>query len=175
MKKYEITTEEYTAVVKARRATQNKRIARRLQVIELRYEGKTSKEIAEKLDMNWMYISEIVKQFKAQGLEEFARMKYTSHNRKLSYEQEEEILQKCEQKAEEGHITTVEEVRKALNAEIGGTTAGSYVYRVLKRHGWVKKMPRPKHPKSASEEEQADSKKLRLDTMSLEKKSPQNG
>ena len=114
-----------------------------------------------------MYITEVVKQFKAQGLEEFARMKYTSHNRKLSYEQEEKILQECEQKAEEGHITTVEEVRKALNAEIGGTTAGSYVYRVLKRHGWVKKMPRPKHPKSASEEEQADSKKLRLDTMSL--------
>ena len=81
MKKYEITTEEYEAVVKARKATQNKRIARRLRVIELRYEGKTSKEIAEKLDMNWMYISEIVKRFKRQGLEEFARNKYTSHNR----------------------------------------------------------------------------------------------
>ena len=167
MKKYEITTEEYTAVVKARKATQNKRIARRLQVIELRYEGKTSKEIAEKLDMNWMYVSEVVKQFKTQGLEEFSRMKYTSHNRKLSYEQEEKILQECEQKAKEGHITTVEEVREAFNAEIGGTTACSYVYRVLKRHSWVKKMPRPKHPKSASEEDQADSKKLRLDTMSL--------
>jgi len=68
---------------------------------------------------------------------------------------------------EEGHITTVEEVRKALNAEIGGTTAVSYVYRVLKRHGWVKKMPRPKHPKSADEKEQADSKKLSLDTINL--------
>ena len=101
--------------------------------------------------MNWMYISEIVKRFKRQGLEEFARNKYTSHNRKLSYQQEEDILQECERKAEEGHITTVEEVRKALNAEIGGTTAVSYVYRVLKRHGWVKKMPRPKHPKSADE------------------------
>ena len=120
MKKYEITTEEYEAVVKARKATQNKRITRRLRVIELRYEGKTSKEIAEKLDMNWMYISEIVKRFKRQGLEEFARNKYTSHNRKLSYQQEEDILQECERKAEEGHITTVEEVRKALNAEIGG-------------------------------------------------------
>ena len=126
MKKYEITTEEYEAVVKARKAAQNKGIARRLRVIELRYEGKTSKEIAEKLDMNWMYISEIVKRFKRQGLEEFARNKYTSHNRKLSYQQEEDILQECERKAEEGHITTVEEVRKALNAEIGGTTAVSY-------------------------------------------------
>ena len=38
--------------------------------------------------MNWMYISEIVKRFKRQGLEEFARNKYTSHNRKLSYQQE---------------------------------------------------------------------------------------
>ena len=120
MKKYEITTEEYEAVVKARKAAQNKGIARRLRVIELRYEGKTSKEIAEKLDMNWMYISEIVKRFKRQGLEEFARNKYTGHNRKLSYQQEEDILQECERKAEEGHITTVEEVRKALNAEIGG-------------------------------------------------------
>ena len=62
MKKYEITAEDYPAVVKARKATQNKRVARRLHVIELRYEGKTSKEIAEKLDMNWMYISEVVKQ-----------------------------------------------------------------------------------------------------------------
>ena len=167
MKKYEITTEEYEAVVKARKAAQNKGIARRLRVIELRYEGKTSKEIAEKLDMNWMYISEIVKRFKRQGLEEFARNKYTSHNRKLSYQQEEDILQECERKAEEGHITTVEEVRKALNAEIGGTTAVNYVYRVLKRHGWVKKMPRPKHPKSADEKEQADSKKLSLDTINL--------
>lgn len=51
MKKYEITTEEYEAVVKTRKATQNKRIARRLRVIELRYEGKTSKEIAEKLSV----------------------------------------------------------------------------------------------------------------------------
>ena len=167
MKKYEITTEEYEAVVKAKKAAQNKGIARRLRVIELRYEGKTSKEIAEKLDMNWMYISELVKRFKRQGLEEFARNKYTSHNRKLSYQQEEDILQECERKAEEGHITTVEEVRKALNAEIGGTTAVSYVYRVLKRHGWVKKMPRPKHPKSADEKEQADSKKLSLDTINL--------
>ena len=78
MKKYEITTEEYEAVVKARKAAQNKGIARRLRVIELRYEGKTSKEIAEKLDMNWMYISEIVKRFKRQDLEEFARNKYTT-------------------------------------------------------------------------------------------------
>lgn len=70
--------------------------------------------------MNWMYISEIVKRFKRQGLEEFARNKYTSHNRKLSYQQEEDILQECERKSEEGHITTVEEARKALNAEIGG-------------------------------------------------------
>lgn len=44
MKKYEITAEEYTAVVKARKVTQNKRAARRLQVIELRYEGKHPKK-----------------------------------------------------------------------------------------------------------------------------------
>ena len=49
-----------------------------------------------------MYISEVVKQFKTQGLEEFARMKYTDHNRKLSYEQEERILQEYEQQAASG-------------------------------------------------------------------------
>ena len=133
MKKYEITAEEYTAVVKARKATQNKRVARRLHVIEPRYEGKTSKEIAEKLDMNWMYISEVVKQFKTQGLEEFARMKYTGHNRKLSYEQEEKILQECEQKAKEGHITTVEEVRKLSHSLLASAEThrihGEYLHR----------------------------------------------
>ena len=86
MKKYEITAEEYTAVVKARKATQNKRVARRLQVIELRYEGKTCKEIAEKLDMNWMYISEVVKQFNTVSLLKSRLMCYN-----ISGDEHEEI------------------------------------------------------------------------------------
>lgn len=37
--KHEITQAEYEAVVKAEKTTQNKRIARKLRVIRLRYEG----------------------------------------------------------------------------------------------------------------------------------------
>lgn len=40
-------------------------------------------------------------------------------------------------------------------------TGRVYVYNVLKRHGWRKKMPRSRHPKAADQEACEASKKLR--------------
>ena len=79
----------------------------------------------------------------------------------MSIEQEAKVLARFEEEADAGYELTVSDIRKGLETELGRETAVAYVYRVLKRHGWRKVMPRPKHPKAASKEEQDSSKKLK--------------
>lgn len=99
-------------------------------------------------------------QYRKQGLEEYARNRYESHYRLLSKEQEKEILEQF--KGKEGKQVTAKEIKEDLDKACGKDTGNTYVYRVLKRHGWSKKMPRSRHPKAANEEACEASKKLKL-------------
>lgn len=160
MKKYEITEAEYEAI-KAKEATINdKRISQWLRILMLRYEGKKVETIAEILDINPSSITMISRRYKEQGLEEFARKKYTSHNWLLSNEEEEEILNRF--KPEAGKQITAKEIQAAFTEKLGRDPGERYVNRVLHRHGWTKKMPRAKHPKAADQEACEASKKLRI-------------
>ena len=94
-----------------------------------------------------------------QGLEEYARNRYESHYRLLSKEQEKEILEQF--KGKEGKQVTTKEIKEELDKACGKDTGNTYVYRVLKRHGWSKKMPRSRHPKAANEEACEASKKIK--------------
>jgi len=49
-----------------------------------------------------------------------------------------------------GKQATTSEIKAELDKACGKDTERVYVYNVLKRHGWNKKMPRSKHPKSAN-------------------------
>ena len=158
MKRFQITEEEYKAI-KAKEATiRDKKISRWLQVLMLRYEGKTVEEISSNLKLHRVSISQICKRYQEQGLEEFVRNKYQSHNWLLSWEQEEEILNGMH--AEDGKQVTAREIKEELDKACGKDTGNVYVYNVLKRHGWTKKMPRSRHPKAANEEACEASKKL---------------
>jgi len=158
---YQITKEEYEQVKVAEKNTKDKRISRQLKVLMLRHEGKSNPEIAEKLDLSTDRISHLVSQFKREGLEEFMRVKYTGHNRNMSYEEEQSILDQFDEKAEAGQIITVKEIKAAFDEKVGKDTGRGYIYMLLARHKWRKIKPRPKHPKKASDEEIAASKKLK--------------
>lgn len=79
----------------------------------------------------------------------------------MSEAEEQEILDRFEQKANAGQIVTVQEIKKAFDERIGKDTGRGYIYMVLARHNWRKVMPRSKHPKKADEETIAATKKLR--------------
>ena len=159
-----ISEAEIEKIREAVKKNKNKRVDKKLQVLILRYEGKSNEEISTKTGYNERYITTMMGQYQKQGLEEFIRIKQTSHRRNLNEEQERKVLERFEQEADAGHELTVAEIRKGLEEEIGRETSGSYVYRLLKRRGWRKVMPRSKHPKAATKEEQDSSKKLKLDT-----------
>ena len=161
MKMIKISEQEYEQIKEAAKKNKNKRVDKKLQVLIMRHEEKGNEEISARTGYNVRYITTLMGQYKKQGLEEFIRIKQTSHNRNMSVEQEAKVLAKFAEEADAGHELTVNEIRQGLESELGKETSVAYAYRVLKRHGWRKVMPRPKHPKAAAKEEQDSSKKLK--------------
>ena len=153
-----ISEAEYERIKAASKANRNKRVAKRLEVLELRYARKSNAEIAEKTGFNKQYVTTLIQTYKRQGLEEYIRIKQTSHRRNMSEEEEAKVLAQCEEEADAGKVLTAETVRKKLEEKLGRETSTNYVYRVMQRNGWRKVMPRSRHPKAASQEEQDSSK-----------------
>ncbi len=153
-----ISAEERERIITARKKNRNKRVEKLLAVLEMRSEGKSNKEISQQTGYNERYITTLMQNYQKQGLEEFIRIKQTSHNRNLTTVEEAEILKTFERYASEGKMLTVAEINQAFEERLGKKLPHNYIYRVLKRQGWRKIMPRSKHPKAADKEEQSASK-----------------
>ncbi len=81
-----------------------------------------------------------------------------------SFEEESAFLEQFIGDADGGRITDVSAIKAAYDEKIGHETGHGQIYYVLHRHGWEKKMPRSKHPKSADPEAVEASKKLTLES-----------
>lgn len=68
------------------------------------------------------------------------------HN--LTEAEEAEVLAPFIERANAGGLLKVAEVRQTYEDRVGRAVADSTVYRMLKRHGWRKVTPRPRHPKA---------------------------
>lgn len=65
----------------------------------------------------------------------------------LSLEEESTLLVTIEQKAAKGLIKTANDIRLIVEAKTGTKVSDDYLWDLLNRNGWKKKMPRPHHPK----------------------------
>jgi transposase len=72
----------------------------------------------------------------------------------LSWEEEVEFLKSFEEKALTGQVATAMEIKRALQKKLGHKVDRSMVYKMLKRHGWRKVMPRPAHVQSDHEKQE---------------------
>lgn len=66
----------------------------------------------------------------------------------LPTEEEHDLLMGLVEEAERGEILTAARVKKAVERRLGQTVSSSYVYRLMRRHGWRKLAPRPRHEKT---------------------------
>ncbi len=73
----------------------------------------------------------------------------------LSLEEESDFLKSFEDKASSGQIATANEIKKAYENKVGHGVHETTVYRMLKRHGWRKVMPRPFHVDSKKDEQES--------------------
>ena len=78
----------------------------------------------------------------------------------MSAAEEAKLLVPFKARAEKGELVEISEIAKAYQSAVDHPVSRGQIYAVLHRHGWRKVMPRSKHPKKASDEEIAASKKL---------------
>ncbi len=72
----------------------------------------------------------------------------------LSLEEEAALLMTIEQKAAKGLIKTANDIRAIVESKTGTKVSDDYLWDLLNRNGWKKKMPRPHHPKRNIAEQQ---------------------
>ena len=76
----------------------------------------------------------------------------------LTIEEEMAMFVSLENLASKGLIKTANDIRIVIEEKVGKVVSDDYLWDLLHRNGWKKKMPRPHHPKR-SLEDQADFKK----------------
>lgn len=158
--KYEFSPEQYAEIKRARKENRDKQTDKRLEVLELRCEGKRLGEIAAATGFHRSHVSNLIRKYFEEGLMSVSEKHYSGNRRNMSIEEERRFLEPYQKSAEAGQMLDVHEMAKAYEKAVGHRTGNSQIYRVLHRHGWRKVMPRSKHPKSASPEEISSSKKL---------------
>ena len=158
--KYQFSPEQYAEILAAKKANRDKQIDARLNVLLLRCEGKGLVEIAKETRFHRSHVSGLIRQYFEEGLPAISEKHYKGNRRNLSLEEERVFLEKYRQQAEQGQLVSIQEMEREYEEKVGHPIGSGQIYRVLKRQGWRKVMPRSKHPKKASEEVIATSKKL---------------
>ena len=161
-KTYEISAESAAEIKEVRKTITDKKVDRRLYAVQLRGEGLTNDEIAQKLDTSDKMVSQWVSAYiNNGGIAALLPKERIGMHRNLSIEEEKEFLSAYTKQAEAGQIIDLNELKAAYIEKVGHSIGGSQIYRMLERHGWRKVMPRSKHPQKASDEAIEASKKLK--------------
>lgn len=162
-KKFQFTEEQLAEITAAKAKNKNKRIDKRLTVLELSGKGVKRAEIALITGYNIGYIPKLIARYRDGGLEAIVGNHYHGNRRNLTVAEEAAILRPFQERAEAGQMVDVREIKAAYEAAVGHKIGSGQIYFVLKRHKWRKVMPRSRHPKKASEEVIETSKKLKTE------------
>lgn len=72
----------------------------------------------------------------------------------LTEEEEKQFLAPFFELAEKGELVTTETIFLAYQERVGHQVHEATIYRLLKRHGWRKVQPRPRHPKANKQKQE---------------------
>jgi transposase len=112
----------------------------------------STKEIARVLDWNVNTIRITQRDFIARGSKAFVEEKRGGRRRQLmTIEEEKLFLASFADLADSASMLVVNEIKAALEKQLGRAVHKTTVYRMLRRHGWRKVVPRPQHPKQNKE------------------------
>ena len=136
MSRFQMSAQEREAIRTAAGTTKDETVRRRLNVLLMRCDGYTVREIAERTGLQIDSIFKMCQRYREEGLESFATNKYGGNHRALSEEQERRILSRFEKAAVAGQPVQAMEIKAAFDQARGRETGCGYIYMLLKRHGW---------------------------------------
>ena len=162
--RYKFNEDEIKAIEQKRKENKDKRKEARLKAQELRAKGAKAHEVAAATGFYAAYVTQLAGKYRNNGLKAIAGNHYGGNHRNMSVEREANILAPFKARAEKGELVEISEIAKVYQSAVDHPVSRGQS--VLHRHGWRKVMSRSKHPKKASEEEIAASKKLTLPSRS---------
>lgn len=154
--RYQVLSGDVAALESAMATTQNKEEFRRFQAVYLRLaQGMGVQAIAEATRFCVGWVLQLHGRYKQGGLDALrSKPKGGRRHSRLSREEECAVLATLENEARSGGILEVGKVHQALEQRCG-TLSKQTTYNILHRHGWRKIAPRPRHPKSDKEAQEA--------------------
>ena len=134
-KTYKISAENAAEIKEVRKTITNKKVDRRLYAVQLRGEGLTNDEIAQKLDTSDKMVSQWVSAYiNNGGIAALLPKERIGMHRNLSIEEEKEFLSAYTKQAEAGQIIDLNELKAAYIEKVGHSIGGSQIYRMLGNH-----------------------------------------
>ena len=132
------------------------RVKRWLVIWNALVDPRPAKEIAKHTMLSVQTVHNLISQYNRFGAKAVeTRGKGGRKRSYLSLEEEANFLKSFEDKASSGQIGTVAQIKAAYEKKLGHSVHETTVYRMLKRHGWRKVMPRPFHVDSKKDEQEA--------------------
>ena len=126
--------------------------------------GKKAEEIAKMLGVTKNKIFKTVEKYNKKGLE-WKSNKSRGGRREarcvISIQEEALFLSGIEQEALKGQIITYKQIKDKLELAIQTTVSDDYIWDLLKRHDWRKKVPRQSHPKADAKKQEEYKKNFR--------------
>ncbi len=102
--KYSFSQEDYAQIKAERKKNQDKKIDKRLEVLELRCEGMSQQAIAEATGFHRSHINNLIRKYFEEGIASVAEKHYGGNHRNLHYEEEAAFLKEYQEKAESGQM-----------------------------------------------------------------------
>jgi len=120
------------------------------------YGGMQSTEIASALRLSVRTVRAVQAAFIRRGSEALRVSPQGGRRRQsMAPEEEKAFLDGFAVAAKDASLLVVSEIKAAFEERLGRSVHKTTVYRLLKRHGWRKVVPRPRHPKKEAEAAEA--------------------
>ena len=133
-KTYKISAENAAEIKEVRKTITNKKVDRQLYAVQLRGEGLTNDEIAQKLDTSKKMVSQWVSAYiNNGGISALLPKERIGMHRNLSIEEEKEFLSAYTKQAEAGQIIDLNELKAAYIEKVGHSIGSSQIYRMLEK------------------------------------------
>ena len=144
------------------RAERDARMRIRVQAIVLAKQGRTAEEIAATLSVSRRPVQEWVRRYNESGVDGLRRRPGQGRREKLSVQQRERFVARIQagaQSTDEVCTLRGRDFQRILKEEFGQLYRLSSVYALMHRLGYSCLMPRPQHPLSDPEAQEAFKKK----------------
>ena len=111
--------------------------------------------IAPLVNLSVHSVYKIVERYNKEGPASVSQKSKGGRRRSLlSAEEEQGLVASFEQMAARGQLKTANDMRVLVEKKVGKTVSDDYLWDLLHRQGWKKKMPRPHHPKRTLQDQE---------------------